>query len=82
MKKQDFPQVLRRWGCFSKFDEGEGLSQYVGEHGGLKMLSIIFEGVHLTVKLWAIILQACKYTNNELLHIHFSRILATFKVII
>ena len=40
------------------------------------------EGVHLIVKLPAISLQACKFTKNELLHIHFSKILARFKVII
>ena len=67
----------------SIFDEEEGLSQYVGEHGwGLKMLSDIFEGVHLIVKLPAIILQAGKFTKNQHLHIYFSRILARFKVII
>ena len=58
---------------------GESLSQYMGEHKGLKMLSKnTCEGVHLIVKLPAIILQACKFTENELLHTHFSRILARF----
>ena len=40
------------------------------------------KGVHLIVKLLAIILQAYKSTKNELLHTHFSRILARFLVII
>ena len=45
----------------------------------LKMLSKnTNEGVHLIVKLPAISLQACKFTKNELLHTHFSRILARF----
>ena len=35
------------------------------------------EGVHLIVKLLAL-LQACKFTNNELLQTYFSRILAKF----
>ena len=50
-----------------------------GSMGGLKMLSKnTCEGVHLTVKLPAISLQACKFTKNELLHTHFSRFLAGF----
>ena len=63
----------------SKFDGG-GLSQHMGEAcGGLKMLSKnTCEGVNLIVKLPAISLQACKFTENELLHTHFSRILARF----
>ena len=32
------------------------------------------ERVHLSVKLLAINLQACKFTKNELLHTYFSRI--------
>ena len=57
-----------------------GLSQYMGEYeGGLKMLSKnTCEGVHLIVKLPAIILQACKFTKNELLHTHFSMVFARF----
>ena len=52
---------------------------WVSMGGGLKMLSKnTCEGVHLIVKLPAIILQACKFTENELLHTHFSRILARF----
>ena len=51
--------------------------------GGLKMLSKnTCEGVYLIVKLLVIILQACKFAKNELLHSHFSRILAGFEVII
>ena len=34
--------------------------------------------VHLIVKLLAISLQACKFTESELLYTHFSRILAGF----
>ena len=50
-----------------------------GACGGLKMLSKnTWEGIHVIVKLPAIILQACKFTKNELLHTHFSRILARF----
>ena len=37
-----------------------------------------YEGVHLIVKLPAISLQVSKFTKNELLHTHFSRILARF----
>ena len=51
--------------------------------GELKMLSKnTCEGVHLIVKLLAISLQASKFTKNEFLHTHFSRILARFYVII
>ena len=51
-----------------------------GEHGVvLKMLSKnTCKRVHLIVKLPAIILQAYKFTKNELYHIYFSRILARF----
>ena len=35
----------------------------------------------MIVKLPVIILQACKFTKNELLHTHFSRILARFKLL-
>ena len=53
-----------------------------GEHGGLKMLSKnTCEGIHLIVKLLAISLQACKFTENELLHTYFSRILAEFVMV-
>ena len=63
-------------GGSSKFDGG-GLSQYIGGAWVLKMLSRnTCEGVHLIVKLPDICLQACKFTKHELLHIHFSRILA------
>ena len=59
---------------------GRGLkSIHGGEHAGVKMLSKnTCEGVNLIVKLPAISLQACKFTENELLHTHFSRILARF----
>ena len=40
------------------------------------------EGVHLLVQLLTISLEACKFTKNEFLHTHFSKILARFKVII
>ena len=36
------------------------------------------EGVDLIVTLSAISLQACKFTKNELLRTHFSKILARF----
>ena len=54
-----------------------GLSQNIrGAWGELKILSKnTCGGVHLIVKLPAISLQACKFTKNELLHTHFSRIL-------
>ena len=56
-----------------KFDGegGGGLSQYMGGAWGLKMLpKNTCEGVHLMVKLPAIILQAWKFTKDEL-HTHF-----------
>ena len=83
-EKAGFPTGVKKMGMLFKVWRGGRLKSIRGGggHGGLKMLSIIFEGVHLTVKLPAIILQACKFTNNELPHIHFSRILPTFKVII
>ena len=65
----------------SKFDGGRGPNSiHGGEHErGLKMLSkITYEGVYLIVKLPAISLQACKFTENELIHTDFSRILARF----
>ena len=40
------------------------------------------EGVYLIVKLPAISLQAGRFTENELLHIYFSKILARFQIII
>ena len=53
-----------------------GLSQNMGE---LKMQSKnTCEGVYLIVKLPAISLQAGRFTENELLHIYFSKILARF----
>ena len=56
-----------------------GLSQHMGEYGGLKMLlKKTCEVVHLLVKLPAISLEAWKFTKNELLHTFFSRILARF----
>ena len=62
----------------SKFDRGLK-SIHRGSMGQLKMLSKnTCERVHLIVKLPAISLQACKFTKNELLHTHFSRILARF----
>ena len=68
-------------GGSSKFDVGwgGGLSQYMGVHGGFKMLSKnTCEGVYLIIKLPAISLQAYKFTKNEFLHTYFSRILARF----
>ena len=65
-------------GGLFKFDRGLK-SIHRGSMGQLKMLSKnTCEGVHLIVKLPAISLQACKFTKNELLHTHFSRILARF----
>ena len=74
-----FPAGVENMGGSSKFDGGY-LSQYVGgAWKGLKMLlKNTCEGVHLIVKLPAISLQASKFTKNELLHTHFSRILARF----
>ena len=70
------------------FERGGGSFKFYGEglesiHGGsvrgLKaVLKNTCEEVHLSVKLLAINLQACKFTKNELLHIYFSRILARF----
>ena len=49
------------------------------EEGGLKMvLKNTREGVHLSVKLPVISLQACKFTKNELLYTKFSMILGRF----
>ena len=68
---QGFPQVLRTWGGALQNLTRGGLSQYMGEHGGLKILSEnTCEGVHL-IKLPAISPQACKFTKNELLHTFF-----------
>ena len=45
-----------------------GLSQYMGEHGGFKMLSKnTCEEVYLIIKLPAISLQPYKFTKNEFL---------------
>ena len=50
-----------------------------GEGGVVEMLlKNIFEEVHTLVKLPTISLQAYKFTKNELLHTHFSRILTRF----
>ena len=49
------------------------------QHGGLKMLlKNTCEGGNLKVKLPGISLQTSKFTKNEFLHTHFSRILAGF----
>ena len=74
----DVPPPLRRGG-FLKFDRGVGgLSQYIGEDRGLKtVLKNTCEEAHLLVKLLAVSLQACKFTNNDL-HAYSSRILARF----
>ena len=62
----------------TKFDREAWVNTW-GEHGGLKMvLKNTCEWVHLLVKLIVISLQACKFTKNELLHIYFSRSLASF----
>ena len=71
--------MFRTWGSSSKFDREWGLSQSMGEHGGLEtVLKNTCEGVRLLVKLPAMSLQACKFTKNELLHTYSSRILARF----
>ena len=44
------------------------------------MLKNTCEGVHLSAKLFAISLQTCKFTKNEL-HTYFSSILARFYII-
>ena len=37
-KEQGFPQVLKTWKGFSKFDGGRGrFTKYIGDFGGLKM---------------------------------------------
>ena len=49
-----------------------------GSMGAFKMVAKnASKGVHLIVKLWAISLQTCKFTKNEL-HTSFSRILPRF----
>ena len=65
-----------------------GRSMGEGGGGGLKMVFLKSrenplknEGVHLLVKLAAMSLQACSFTENELLHTYFSRILARFKLL-
>ena len=70
-----FPQVFRTLGAL-QYLMGE-LESIQGEHGGLKVKSLknTCEGVHLLVKLPAIRLQACNFTNNELFPKHFLRIL-------
>ena len=66
-------------GSSSKFDGGLKSIHGGSTGGGLKLLlKNTCEGVHLIVKLPAIILQACKFTKNELFPTHFSRILAIF----
>ena len=78
LKRQGFPQVLRKWGDCAKIWWSWLESVHGGACRGLKtLLKNTCEGVHLLVKLSAISLQACKFTKNELLHIYFSRILAT-----
>ena len=78
---QGFLQVLRTWGggeSSAKFNlEEGGLSQYMKKAcervgGRLKFLLKNTCGrVHFIVKLPAIILQACKFNKNELLHSYF-----------
>ena len=58
-----FPTVVENMGGSSKSGGVSGISQYMGEHGGFKMLSKnTCEGVHLIRKLPAIRLQASKFT--------------------
>ena len=82
---RSFPTGVENMGGFCKIWWG-GLKSIHGEsigEGWFKMLSKnTCKGVHLIVKLLAIILQAYKSTKNELLHTHFSRILGRFLVII
>ena len=60
-----------RGGLFKIFMRVGGLSQYMGGMRGVKMLSKnACEGVHLIVKLPAVSLQTCKFTENEL-HTYF-----------
>ena len=69
----------------SKFDR-RGLSQYMGVRGAYNSVPKILEksmkntceGVHLSVQLLTISLQACNFAKNKLLHIYFSRTLARF----
>ena len=79
---QGFPQVLRSWGRALQNLMG-GWSQYMEEHGGLKLLSKnTCYGVPLIEKLPAISPQACKFTKNELLNTYYWKILARFWIII
>ena len=81
---QGFPQVLRTWGGVLQNLIGEwGLKSVHGESmWGLKVqLKNTCEGVHLIVKLWAISLQAFKFTKNELFYKFFkdfSQILSSY----
>ena len=78
LKRQGFPQVLRTCGDCAKIWWSWLESIHGGACGRLKtLLKNTSQGVHLLVKLSAISLQVCKFTKNELLHIYFSRILAT-----
>ena len=57
---------------------GELQSIHGGSMGAFKLVAKnASKGVHLIVKLWAISLQTCKFTKNEL-HTSFSRILPRF----
>ena len=66
-----------------------GLSQYMGEHGGLKTTFLQFmkslkntcEGVHL-LKLQAKSLQAWNFTKNEHCHTYFQGFQLDFKLFI
>ena len=71
--------AIEEGGGFLKFDRGVGgLSHTLGEDRGLKtVLKNTCEEAHLLVKLLAVSLQACKFTNNDL-HAYSSRILARF----
>ena len=75
--------MLRTWGGGGgppqNLMRGELKSKHGGACGELKMLlKNTYEGVHLIVKLPAISLQPSKFTKNELLDTHFSRIFARF----
>ena len=75
-----FPTVVENMGGGTLHNlMGGALVNAWGQHGGLKMmLKNTCEGVNLKVKLPAISLQTCKFTKNEFLHTHFSRILTGF----
>ena len=73
--KAGFPTGVKNiggWGgAFQNSMRGEGLSEYMEGAWELKtVLKNTCKGVHFLVKLSTISQLACKFTKNELLHIH------------